>query len=157
MNNLIYNYLHLLIPTGGERIFMTIGGAIGATFTFLFGEWTNAIIWLLIMVMVDYFTGTFASIKTGDWCSSSGFKGIFKKVFIFTMVALCHGLDQISHFNCLAEMCIFAYAINEFGSILENIDRMGYGNCLPAFVKPALRLLQDKEKEMTKNRFGNDE
>lgn len=156
MNNVIYSYIHLLIPTSGEKIFMAIGGAIGASFTFLFGEWSKAIIWLIIMVGIDYITGTVASLKTGEWCSGSGFKGIFKKVFIFVMVALCHGLDQISHLNFLAEMCIFAYAVNEFGSILENIDRMGYGNCLPSFVKPAMRLLKHKEKQMMKGRFDNE-
>lgn len=143
----------MLIPSGHEATVMSVGGCVGGCLSYALGGFDDAIIWLLILVIVDYVTGTLASFKTSEWCSSSGFKGIFKKIFIFTMVALCQGIDQTTHIPFLRDVCIFAYAINEFGSILENIERMGYGHWLPSVVKQALKVLKDKEKTLLEEKI----
>lgn len=161
MNNVIIEYVNLLVPNHMQRILMGIGGVLGTCCSFLFGGWNDCLIWLVVMIAIDYVTGTAASLKTGKWCSSSGFRGIFKKCFIFLVVALCHGLDHalyhVTHNEFLMMCCIFAYLVNEFGSIIENIDRIGYGAYLPAFIKPALKALREKENQIIKEKIGNDQ
>lgn len=152
------DFIKLIVPGEYESIIMTISGGVGGCISYALGGIDDALIWLIILVVVDYVTGTFASFKLGTWCSSAGFRGIFKKVFIFAMAALCHGIDQTTHVAFLRDVCIFAYAVNEFGSILENIERMGYGRLLPPFVKTALKVLQDKEKKLIAEKVDdNDE
>lgn len=141
-------FIKLVTPKEYEIMVMSVSGAIGAGVSYAVGGIDDAIIWLSILVVVDYITGTIASIKEGEWCSSSGFKGIFKKVFIFLMIAICNGIDIATHMVFIRDACICAYAINEFGSILENIERMGYGKLLPPVVKQALKILKNKEKTL---------
>ena len=65
---------------------------------------------------------------------------MIKKGIAFAVIILAHGLD-VSFWYILHDMPIFqsvtlcAYACGEFGSIIENIERAGYGDALP----PALR------------------
>lgn len=46
--------------------------------------------------------------------------------------------------HVLRQMAICAYALNEAGSIIENIDRSGWGEHIPAFIRNALARLQEK-------------
>lgn len=140
--------LKMILPHEGERGLMFVGGLIGATASFLFGEIDKAFIWLIVMAMVDYVTGTAASFKECHWCSNIGFRGLFKKFFMFFIVALCHGIDHTTNTDLLRNVAIFAYSINEAGSILENIEGLGYGKLIPSFLKRGLKILKDKEREL---------
>lgn len=63
-----------------------------------------------------------------------------KKGLAFAIIILAHGLD-VSFWYILHDMPVFqsvtlcAYACGEFGSIIENVEKAGYGEALP----PALR------------------
>ena len=63
-----------------------------------------------------------------------------KKGLAFAIIILAHGLD-VSFWYILHDMPVFqsvtlcAYACGEFGSIIENVEKAGYGDALP----PALR------------------
>ena len=65
---------------------------------------------------------------------------MFKKGIAFAIIILAHGLD-VSFWYVLKNLPVFqsvvlcAYCCGEFGSIVENIERAGYGDALP----PALR------------------
>lgn len=149
-NDVMY-FVKIIIPSNGERSLMFVGGIIGATASFLFGEIDQAFIWLVVLAIVDYLTGTAASLKECHWCSDAGFRGLFKKFSMFFIVALCHGIDHTTNTDLLRNIAIFAYSINEAGSILENIERLGYGKLIPPFLKRGLKILKDKEKELLKN------
>lgn len=144
----ITNFFSSVVPSGGEAVLMSIGAGFGAAFSFAFGEVDDAFRWLLAFICVDYVTGTIAAFKTGEWSSQVGFVGLFKKFFILFVVSMCHGLDVATGTDLLRNVSIFAYGLNEVGSILENVDRIGYGNLIPAVIRRGLKQLKQKEDEL---------
>lgn len=102
---------------------------------------------LIALCIVDYITGMFTAFKTGQWDSSTGFRGILKKFVIFAVVALCNCIDTAMGMHILRQMAICAYALNEAGSIIENVDRAGYGQYIPDVIRNALARLTEKAEE----------
>ena len=144
----LWNFFSVVIPTKGERLLMLISGALGGWLSFALGGFDLSIKWLFIFVCIDYATGMIAAFKRGIWCSRTGFKGLFKKVFLFAVVALCHGIDQVVHLEILRNAAIMAYGVNEAGSILENLENLGFGSHIPGFLRRGIKTLKDKEKEL---------
>ena len=143
INKGISSMFAFLIPD--DTVLMSIGAAFGAVCCFLFGEVRILLIWLTIFVICDFFTGTWAAIVTGKWSSHANFVGVTKKVFVFVMVALGHGLDvvflPILHFEIIESIIICAYAAGEFGSIIENLERGGLQGVVPPVVRRLLAAL----------------
>lgn len=139
------DYVSLLIPAKGEAYLMLASGAIGSAVAWLLGGIDLQLKWLLLFVAVDYLTGTIAAGKTGEWHSRVGFRGLFKKVFIFVVVMLSHGLDVIAGTDMLRNAAIVAYAVNELGSTLENMDRLNLGGMIPGFLRRAIKEIKSKE------------
>ena len=135
------DYMSLLIPAKGEAYLMLASGAVGSALAWALG----GIDLQLMFVAVDYVTGTIAAGKTGEWNSRVGFRGLFKKVFIFVVVMLSHGLDVITGTEMLRNAAIVAYAVNELGSTLENMDRLGFGGMIPSFLHRAIKELKSRE------------
>lgn len=149
----ITSFLSSVVPTNGEAVLMSVGASIGAAISFAFGDVDDAFVWLLAFMAIDYVTGTVAAFKTGDWSSQQGFVGLFKKFFILFVVSLCHGLDVATGTDLLRSASIFAYGLNEVGSILENVDRFGCGRMIPSVVRRGLKQLRKKEDQL----FAEDE
>ena len=99
-----------LIPDFASRVLLAVGGILGSLCSFLFGPVDDAIQWLLVFIVVDYLSGTFAALKSGQWNSRTGFIGIAKKIIILSLVALCHGLDTTSiiPFVSIRDVAVFA-------------------------------------------------
>ena len=127
---------------------MTIGGFLGGVFTFAVGGVDDAMIWLISLVIIDYITGSVASFKTGGWCSSKGFSGLFKKLFIFLIVAICNGIDKTTGQEILRNMAVFAYAVNEAGSIFENLSKLFGENVIPQVIRRGLKQLKRREESL---------
>ena len=51
-----------------------------STILFLLGGVDIPLIWLFIFVVIDYLSGSWYAIKSGNWSSSVGGKGIIKKI-----------------------------------------------------------------------------
>ena len=129
---------------------LAIGGSWGAVMSFLYGgDAGQILLWLVIFICVDYASGTVATIRIGEWSSSLGAKGIAKKVFLLGLVALCHGLDALTPAEAISlrDICAFSLAATEFGSILENIDRCGFGYLIPVPVRRAFKAMQEEKKD----------
>lgn len=156
MQNAIIAFISDILPTKSAAVMMSITGAIGAALSFAFGEVDVPIIWLFVFATADYITGLWAAIKTGEWSSSTGFKGIFKKILMFSLVALCHGLDSVVSMDIFRNAAVLAYVINEVCSILENIERVGYGGVIPAPLRRGLKVLKKKEDKIFEE-AGNDD
>ena len=149
----IIDFLLQLKPTGAEQYLMSIGAVIGLVFSVSIGGMDSMIYALIALCIVDYITGMFTAFKTGQWDSSTGFRGILKKFIIFAVVALCNCIDTAMGMHILRQMAICAYALNEAGSIIENIDRAGYGQYIPDVIRNALaRLNEQAEKGSLKVR-----
>lgn len=140
----IQEFLSALVPSDGEAVLMSIGALV----SFAFGDVDDAFLWLLAFIAADYITGTVAAFRSGEWSSQTGFLGLFKKIFILCVVAMCHGLDVDTGVNLLRNAAIFAYGLNEVGSILENVDRLGYGKLIPAVIRRGLKQLRRKEDKL---------
>lgn len=128
-----------------EKIITIISAVMGAIYGYIFNEMPHAFNWLLIMITVDYITGMMQAFKTKTWSSKTGFKGLIKKSVILTIVILFHGLSDIVHMPEIDTAVIFAFAINEICSILENIERMGLGSIIPKNVRKLLDIVGDTE------------
>lgn len=140
----IVDFLLSLKPTGAEQWLLGIGAALGLFISVAIGGFDEMIYALMVLMAIDYITGTIAACKTGHWDSSTGFTGLLRKAVIMAVVALAHTLDVAMGTETARQMAICAYAVNEAGSIIENIDRSGWGEHIPAFIRNALARLQEK-------------
>lgn len=129
---------------------LSAGGTIGGVVSFLYGGDAKGVLtWLVIFIIADYVTGTFAALRLGEWTSALGAKGLCKKVFVLFLVALCHGLDTMTPNGMISlrDVCAFAFCANEFGSLIENLDRSGYGDFIPPTVRKAFALLKAEDEK----------
>lgn len=146
----VYEFIKNCVPTGAEQYLMAIGAAIGLGISIAVGGMDKMIYALIALMILDYATGIIAACRTGQWDSSTGFVGLAKKAVILGVVALCNTVDTAMDTHTLRQMAICAYALNEAGSIVENIDRAGWGGHIPAFIRNALARLQST----TENKDG---
>ena len=130
---------------------MALFSAVGAAFSFLVGGVDKLIMALLVFVLLDYVTGLVAAWKTSALDSRKGFEGIKRKAVMLVIVIMAHWMDMsLFGISTCRSMVIFAYMGNEGLSILENLDRMGYGEHIPGFIREKLTQLRT-EKESCKN------
>ena len=128
----------------GIRIaIVTIGGFIGG----IMGGFDGLIYSLIAFVLIDYLTGVMAAIVDRQLSSEIGFKGIFKKVSIFMLVAVGHIIDSklLGTGTALRTAIILFYSSNEGISILENATRMGLP--IPKKIKSVLEQLKKDSEE----------
>lgn len=132
-----------------ELRIMAIGSAVGAGFSFLVGGVDKLITALLIFVIIDYVTGMVAAWKTATLDSKKGFEGIKRKVAMLVIVIMAHWIDVgILGISTCRAMVIFAYLGNEGLSIIENLDRMGYGEYIPTFIREKLVQLRSEKESL---------
>ena len=114
MRNIWMNF-HLGITGIGGWVGWQLGGVDGFVYT------------LIALVCIDYLTGVMAAILEGKLSSELGFRGIFKKVLIFILVAIANMVDVylIKNGSAIRTAVIFFYISNEGISILENASKIG--------------------------------
>lgn len=120
----------------------TLGGYIG----WFLGGWDGFLYALVVFVVLDYLTGVMVAILERQLSSEIGARGIFKKVLIFSLVAVAHIIDSdiIETGSTIRTAVIFFYLSNEGISILENTAKIGLP--IPAKLKTVLEKL-NKEDE----------
>ena len=125
-----------------QYAFAALGGALGA----VMGGFDGFLYALVVFVVVDNITGLMAAAVEKKLSSEVGFKGIFKKVIIFSLVAVGHIVDTqiIGEGSVLRTVVIFFYLSNEGISILENAAWTGLP--IPGKLKAVLEQLRE-EKE----------
>ncbi|WNF36816.1 phage holin family protein [Bacillaceae bacterium IKA-2] len=101
--------------------------AIGGWLGWFLGGLDGFLYALVAFVVIDYITGVMLAIIEKRLSSEVGAKGIFKKVLIFTLVAIGHIIDSqiIKNGGVIRTAVIFFYLSNEGISILENASRIG--------------------------------
>lgn len=72
-----------------QFIFSAIGGAVG----WYLGGVDGFMYALITFVVIDYITGLMVAVLEHKLSSEVGFRGIFKKVLIFTMVGIGNMID----------------------------------------------------------------
>lgn len=147
----VWEFVKNLAPTGAEQWLLGIGAAIGLGISIAVGGMDKMIYALIALMILDYASGIIAACRTGQWDSSTGFVGLAKKAVILAVVALCNTVDVAMNTHTLRQMAICAYALNEAGSIVENVDRAGWGEHIPSFIRNALARLKAKDDGNEKN------
>ena len=122
-----------------------IFAAIGGYFGYILGGLDGFLYALIAFVVIDYITGLMAAIVERKVSSEIGFRGIFKKVLIFLLVAVGNIIDNnlIGTGSAVRTATIFFYISNEGISIIENVIRIGLP--VPEKLKNVLEQLQHKE------------
>lgn len=121
--------------------------AAGGFFGWFVGGFDGVLYALIVFVAVDYATGLMAAGLERKLSSSVGFRGIFKKVVIFCLVAVGHMIDAhvIGNGSVLRTAVIFFYLSNEGISILENAGRIGLP--IPEKLKSVLEQLKEEKTD----------
>ena len=101
--------------------------AVGAFLGWFLGGADGFLYALIAFVVSDYITGVMCAIVDHKLSSEVGFKGIFKKVLIFTMVGIGNIIDVqvLGQAGVLRTAVIFFYLSNEGVSLMENAGRLG--------------------------------
>lgn len=130
--------------------FIQVGfAAVGGWLGYFLGGMDGFIYALITFVVVDYITGLMCAVLDKKLSSEIGFQGIFKKILIFSLVAIGHIIDKsvIGDGSVIRTAVIFFYLSNEGISILENAAHIGLP--IPQKLKDVLGQLHnkgDKEK-----------
>lgn len=109
------------------NILQIIVAAIGGTIGYFLGGLDGFLYALIAFVVIDYLTGIMVAVLERKLSSEVGFRGIFKKVLIFSLVAVAHIIDSqlIQTGSAIRTAVIFFYLSNEGISILENTAKIG--------------------------------
>ena len=126
-----------------QLAFAAIGGWLG----WFLGGCDGLLYALIAFVVVDYITGILCAIVDKKLSSAVGFRGIFKKVLIFTLVGVANILDVqvIGTGSVLRTAVIFFYISNEGVSLTENAAHLGLP--IPEKLKAVLEQLHDRETD----------
>ena len=133
------------IWSGIQIAFTAFGGFLG----WFLGGIDGFLYALIAFTVIDYITGVMCAISDKNLSSAVGFKGICRKVLIFTMVGIGNIVDVyvLGEGGVLRTAVIFFYLSNEGVSILENSAHLGLP--IPEKLKEVLEQLH--------NRGGNDD
>ena len=123
-----------------QVVFAAVGGWLG----YVLGGLDGFLYALLAFVVIDYITGIMCAVLDKKLSSEVGFRGIFKKVLIFALVAVGHIVDQnvIGDGSVIRTAVIFFYLSNEGISILENTVHIGLP--VPQKLKDVLEQLHNR-------------
>lgn len=126
-----------------QLAFAAIGGWLG----YFLGGCDGLLIALIVFAVVDYITGVMCAVADHSLSSAVGFKGICRKVLIFTLVGIANIIDVhvIGDGFILRTAVIFFYLSNEGVSLLENAAHLGLP--IPEKLKDVLEQLHDRSEK----------
>ena len=129
------------IWSGIQIAFTAFGGFLG----WFLGGVDGFLYALIAFTVIDYITGVMCAITDKKLSSSVGFKGICRKVLIFTLVGIGNIVDVyvLGQGGVLRTAVIFFYLSNEGVSIMENTAHLGLP--IPTKLKDVLEQLHDRE------------
>lgn len=128
------------IWSGIQIAFTAFGGFLG----WFLGGVDGFLYALIAFTVIDYITGVMCAITDKNLSSSIGFKGICRKVLIFTLVGIGNIVDVyvLGQGGVLRTAVIFFYLSNEGVNILENSAHLGLP--IPEKLKEVLEQLHER-------------
>ena len=113
---------------------------------YLLGGWDRGMEALIILVATDYATGLMKATVNKNLSSYIGFRGIFKKVSIFVLIAVSVQLEKITNQpETIHNLVAYCLITNEAISILENVAEMGVP--IPDVLKNMLKKMKNTSKK----------
>lgn len=127
---------------GGIQIFLSAAGGFLGWFL---GYGDGFLYALLAFVVIDYITGVMCAVVDKKLSSAVGFRGIFRKMLIFTLVGMGNIMDiyVLGRPGVLRTAVIFFYLSNEGISLLENAAHLGLP--VPEKLKCVLKQCHEKQ------------
>ena len=106
---------------------------------------------LIILMIIDYLSGVFASVlfnksdktKTGKLSSKAMISGVAKKIYIMLLVIIAYRFDIMLNIEYARLACITAFIISELLSIIEKTEYFGIK--IPSVFYKLIELLNEKE------------
>ena len=128
------------IWSGIQIAFTAFGGFLG----WFLGGFDGFLYALIAFTVIDYITGVMCAITDKKLSSAVGFKGICRKVLIFTLVGIGNIVDVyvLGQGGVLRTAVIFFYLSNEGVSIMENTAHLGLP--IPEKLKDILEQLHER-------------
>lgn len=128
------------IWSGIQIAFTAFGGFLG----WFLGGVDGFLYALIAFTVIDYITGVMCAITDKKLSSAVGFKGICRKVLIFTLVGIGNIVDVyvLGQGGVLRTAVIFFFLSNEGVSIMENSAHLGLP--IPAKLKEVLEQLHER-------------
>lgn len=131
--------------------FKTFLGIAGGYLSYVLGGFDILIRTLITLVVIDYITGVIAAAYQGNISSYKGFKGIIKKVIIFSIICLANLAGNALRNEFIRNFTVIFYITNEGISILENAIKCDVP--IPNKLKSILQVIQSKDNpDTTKNK-----
>ena len=132
-----------------EVLDFMIAGIVGLLGWF-FGGLDGYIKVLIAFSVIDYISGVCKAGAEGKISSAVGFKGIVRKVMMFSFVGIAHLIDQLlpDGKDAFRVAIILFYIGNEGISIVENADKIGVK--IPKFLRGKfLKFTEHNEEKST--------
>lgn len=145
-----------------ENLLRAIFTAMFAAFAVYMQALIIPIVILAVFMLLDYVTGMASAYRGKELNSRIGIWGIVKKVCYLIIVAVGMGVDYIlslaagmfgydlSKFFTIALVVIVWLIINEFISILENLNEIGAP--VPSFLNKIIDKLKSKTEEQVEEK-----
>lgn len=108
----------------------------------VFGKVDYSMIFLFIVMVTDFATGTVCGWMERKLSSRVCVNGLFRKLMILAYVMLGHHLDVLLHLDYIRVGVCYMYSISECISIFENGVKLGVP--IPEPIKKALDMLNKK-------------
>ena len=123
-----------------------IFGLVGGVITGVLGGWDVLTHAIVVLVIVDYLTGVGKAFTNKEVSSAVGFRGLFKKILIFVVIAVSVEMQKIIGDGIpLREIVIMFYIANEGISLIENVSEF-----IPLPQKMKGIFIQIREKDVEK-------
>lgn len=132
----------------------TIFGLLWGLLDLMLGGIDAPIMALSCLIMLDFLTGVTAAYKNAELNSRTGGAGLMRKAGIFVCIILAYLLDTATGLMMFRGMVITGFAIIEVMSLVENFDRMGYGDMIPVFLRVHLQKIA-AEKNLKVKEFDD--
>ena len=128
------------IWNGVQIAFTALGGFLG----WFLGGVDGFLYALIAFAVIDYITGVLCAISDKTLSSELGFRGVCRKVLIFTLVGIGNIVDiyVLEGTGVLRTAVIFFYLSNEGVSLLENAAHLGLP--IPEKLKEVLEQLHER-------------
>ena len=128
------------IWSGIQIAFTAFGGFLG----WFLGGFDGFLYALIAFTVIDYITGVMCAITDKSLSSAVGFRGICRKVLVFTLVGIGNIVDVyvLGQGGVLRTAIIFFYLSNEGVSIMENTAHLGLP--IPEKLKEVLGQLHER-------------
>ena len=148
VNKRVITILHTFwnLWTATETKVAVFFGFLWVCFSALVGGIDTHITGLVILVALDVITGVTSSFKTHSFQSHIMTHGLFKKAAMFLIIGLGVALDMAMGGHTVRTFFISAFAVVETLSIVENIDKLGYGQYIPDFMRRWLAQITVEKK-----------